>query len=428
MAGVEIPIELKIDAKSIGKNADNLAKKLANKIESSLGGAFDSLGIGTEKKGKTGAASKTKDAISGGVAAGLAAGGVIGVLTMIADLLSGFPAVTAIMKLLKLFFFVLLYPLLPLFRKGMEAIAALVDFLMPISKEAEKGVQETIDKVSEGLKELGASEEVKSLGEFINNLDTADDSISKWTQNVQKSNELIEKVKPARTGDFVTDLYNEIITGFAKKLAQAQNIGNLLIDALFAQPLEASQKFAQLVIGHILLQIRDKIDAVNQIWKFISEEVITGTIDAVANIWDYVSGELFTGIINASEQVWKFIMTLFQGYIDVTSTLWNWFTSLFVGTINVATTVWDWFTGLFSGKGKKEENVEDAIITPSGVVHTDPSDFIIATKNPRSLGGGGNVTININNPTVSNDGDIKKLVRTIEQQLYKMQRRSNSYV
>ncbi len=42
------------------------------------------------------------------------------------------------------------------------------------------------------------------------------------------------------------------------------------------------------------------------------------------------------------------------------------------------------------------QSVHDAIITPSGVVHTDPADYLIATKNPGALGGGGGgVTVNI---------------------------------
>jgi acyl-[acyl carrier protein]--UDP-N-acetylglucosamine O-acyltransferase len=71
--------------------------------------------------------------------------------------------------------------------------------------------------------------------------------------------------------------------------------------------------------------------------------------------------------------------------------------------------------------------VEDAIITPRGVVNTSPSDYIIATKNPASLGGM-NVTINIDRPTVSSQQDIKALTRAIELELYKTQRRYNSYV
>jgi hypothetical protein len=47
--------------------------------------------------------------------------------------------------------------------------------------------------------------------------------------------------------------------------------------------------------------------------------------------------------------------------------------------------------------------VNDAIITPKGVVHTNPNDFIIATRTPETLGAGngGDVYINIINNTSS---------------------------
>lgn len=49
------------------------------------------------------------------------------------------------------------------------------------------------------------------------------------------------------------------------------------------------------------------------------------------------------------------------------------------------------------GTGASVTHVNDAIITPSGqVIQTHPDDYLFATKTPGSLGGGSNVTININ--------------------------------
>ena len=72
--------------------------------------------------------------------------------------------------------------------------------------------------------------------------------------------------------------------------------------------------------------------------------------------------------------------------------------------------------------------VSDAIITPNGMVKTDPNDFIIATKNPKGLGGGGVININIDRPMLTGQSDIKELVRQISMEIYKAQRRANSYV
>jgi uncharacterized protein YihD (DUF1040 family) len=40
-------------------------------------------------------------------------------------------------------------------------------------------------------------------------------------------------------------------------------------------------------------------------------------------------------------------------------------------------------------------NVNDAVITPRGVVYTNPDDFIIATRKPETLGGGGASAVNV---------------------------------
>lgn len=45
-------------------------------------------------------------------------------------------------------------------------------------------------------------------------------------------------------------------------------------------------------------------------------------------------------------------------------------------------------------------NVNDAVIAPNGnIISTHPDDYLIATKDPSSLGGGGGITVNINGGT-----------------------------
>ena len=65
------------------------------------------------------------------------------------------------------------------------------------------------------------------------------------------------------------------------------------------------------------------------------------------------------------------------------------------------------------GRGK---SVGDAIIRPNGdVIETDPADYLIATKNPSSLGG--STTININNPSVRQTSDIKLIANEVSRAL-----------
>ena len=151
------------------------------------------------------------------------------------------------------------------------------------------------------------------------------------------------------------------------------------------------------------------------LWKTI----ISAFQNIATKMWDIIK-KMFTGVIDAVSIVWNFIKGLFRGTIDVGSNIWNFIKGLFKGTIDVSKTVWNWFKGLFGGSNGKTTSVGDAIITPQGVVKTDPKDFIIATKNPGSIGGK-NITININNPSVRNDQDIKKMAsefsRVLQRQL-----------
>jgi hypothetical protein len=94
----------------------------------------------------------------------------------------------------------------------------------------------------------------------------------------------------------------------------------------------------------------------------------------------------------------------------------------------VATTVWEWFKGLFSQGGNyssRYTKVGDAIIRPNGeVIKTDPMDTLYATKNPGMMGG--SITIQINNPSVRNDSDIRKIAEEVSRVLAVQGRRSFS--
>jgi cobalamin biosynthesis Co2+ chelatase CbiK len=82
-----------------------------------------------------------------------------------------------------------------------------------------------------------------------------------------------------------------------------------------------------------------------------------------------------------------------------------------------------------TGANLKAAAYEDFIITPMGVIKTDPGDYIIGTKTPGELGGKKEVNINIkiDKPTVSKMQDINELVKAIEMKLYPTLRRYNSY-
>lgn len=72
-----------------------------------------------------------------------------------------------------------------------------------------------------------------------------------------------------------------------------------------------------------------------------------------------------------------------------------------------------------SGAQGLASRVNDFVIDDGRVMKTHPNDVIMGTKNPDSLGGGGgdDINIRIDNPTVQDDRDIDKIVREVERVL-----------
>ena len=67
--------------------------------------------------------------------------------------------------------------------------------------------------------------------------------------------------------------------------------------------------------------------------------------------------------------------------------------------------------GIIANLFKGKRNVHDGIITPGGLVETDPADYIIATKNPEELAGKNNVTLNVTyNVSVSDKREMQAMM------------------
>lgn len=81
--------------------------------------------------------------------------------------------------------------------------------------------------------------------------------------------------------------------------------------------------------------------------------------------------------------------------------------------------------GIAKGGGRYYD--ASLLVTPQGVRSFDPGDTILASKRGFGEGGGSNVTININKPSVRGDNDIKMLVREISKNLQTAMRGRVSY-
>lgn len=71
-------------------------------------------------------------------------------------------------------------------------------------------------------------------------------------------------------------------------------------------------------------------------------------------------------------------------------------------------------SGFIAGT-KDALNLNDFILTDDGrLMQPSPNDTIIGTKNPENLGGGGQTTVNINDPVMKEEADIERLVQEVE--------------
>ena len=362
---IEVPISVKGDTGG-KKTGETIADAVGKKLKSILGttgtgkmksGGATSLGIESAGDVVGNMATQTKGTgkmVNGiGKLGGIMAGVGLAVGAIAMVIEALSFIIKPIMSLLKIILMLLFLPLVPILKPVMQGLAAFIKWFAPVMKKVAGYVEKFVNILGSGITWIWEN----LLKPIWDGLKTA--ILAGW-----------EMLKNA--GVFI---WEEIIVpafGFLK-------------------------------------------DVGVWIWEQIIKPVFLFWVDMGEKLWNYIKS-LFTGTIDVIKVVWEFIKGLFKGGIEVGSTVWDWFKGLFKGTIDVATTVWSWFKGLLPSGDGSSKTVEDAIITPSGVVHTNPNDYIIATKDPGSLGGG-KITVNINNPSVRQDTDIKKIANEVSRVL-----------
>jgi len=136
--------------------------------------------------------------------------------------------------------------------------------------------------------------------------------------------------------------------------------------------------------------------------KATTISVFTSIKDFFSTIWDSIT-DIFKVAIN-------FIMKLLKPLLGALDSVKE-AGSRIGGGIGKATRGIG--AGLSSAGGffKRALSVNDAIISPDGnIITTHPDDYLIATKNPYSLGGGGSVVINITGNSFMGEDDMAEKI------------------
>lgn len=179
----------------------------------------------------------------------------------------------------------------------------------------------------------------------------------------------------------------------------------------------------------------DIVGFIEKNWKLILNILMPGMgsllgfiIDHLGQIqaaWDTVWGAvssffigIWDGIKNALTSALTFLKTTIEAFI-------SWATGVFQPILNAVNAIGgaaSGFSKAVSGAASSALSVigiHDAIITPGGqVIQSDPADYLIATKTPGALaGGGGGISITINGGTYYTD---RQSIRDMANEIAKM--------
>ena len=370
---LDINIRIPTPTESIQKIADTFEKRVGKSLEKSI----NKLGLAEFKPVAQGAnGGGSGKAVAAGVAAGIAAGGVITALNLIVDALSGMPIITAIMKILKLIMVMLLLPLQPVLKPALDA-------LIEVAAWIKQNVVPKSNAQSEGA-QMGAI-----VGGGVG---------------------AIAGGVGAIPGAILGGILGSIIADPMNKAMK------WLVDTLYDLG-GAIAKFSADIVGIFYNFGGMIVGAAQWIWDNCIVGPWSAALEWVKQIWNLYLQPVWATVSGWGQQIWDLIKQPFQDVANAIKSAVNAIKNL-GGT--VASGVVD--------MAKKALGITDGVISGGRIITTDPNDFLIATKNPAALGGGGSITINIDKPTIRSEADMKALVKDISQAIYTAQRRSNSYV
>ena len=167
-------------------------------------------------------------------------------------------------------------------------------------------------------------------------------------------------------------------------------------------------------------------------------DVLSDAIIWLGDLWsDFIKmlGVALTKLAEFGQWLWDSLVGIFDGALRVLSSVGSWIWTTLTNLIDKGFSVLKDFgkwvkdaakaalkgIGSWLGFGGGNKKTNDGIVTPSGeLIRTNPSDYIIATKNPGALmgggSGGGNVNVTINGGLITEDV-AREIGRVIQRQL-----------
>ena len=391
----DIDISVDVDLKQKNKN---IGKQIAEDVAKGVKNALVSFGIVSNKK--EGGSGLSQAAVMGAVA-----GGMMKLVDFVGGIVADWPPVVAAMKLLKAIILTLLLPLVPILRPVLLLLALLVKGLMklfgPKGIENKQG-QAILDKA--GIKATAPPVTASPINVIKNLID------------------FFKTIDWASVGNAIKDF---VIQGWEN----LKNIGSFIKDNIIIPAWNGIKGFGMKIWNDIIKPGFELLKSAGfKIWG----EIITPGWEFLKTvgmkIWSEIIQPGWNFIAGVGQKIWSEILQpAFNWLSDVGTKIWNILKSPFETLAKQIADVFNWIKSVVRnliGWG----SVNDGIVQNGKIITTHPDDYIVATKDPASLGGKGGITININNAVVRDDRDIDALVKKISMELQKSYRGRISYV
>lgn len=393
-------VEVNVNVNATKKSAETFAENIANGLQKSMGKLGLGSALSVNKGGQLG------PGVSEGVAAGLVAGGVVGFLGIIAEAVKNLPVITGIMKLLGMIITVLLLPLIPILKPVLLLLGLLARLLIKWMNDLGLIGGKKGDTLLGGKNAIIDVGEVNSaLGKLAIGLFNAAFDIGQAIGNVVFN-----------IGKGALDL--------------GKNIGQWLYDKVI-YPIGT-------FIGGSILGAFDWIkDIGTKIWDIISSpfQWIADKISGLFGISSSGSsskgssggssgivGNSAASVVNTIVQATSMASNVVSSIAKTVTPLVSTVSKIVTTVSNVASSIGSFVKKLFTGKQL------GGPISNEGVYYLHKGERVLSATERKNVNSGGmNITLNIQNPVISQKSDIKDLVNQIEDKLKSGIRRRVSY-
>lgn len=233
-------------------------------------------------------------------------------------------------------------------------------------------------------------------------------SLKGWQDLAPRLKNLVERLLGAISGgiewiwgNIIKPIWDGLVAGF-EILMQA---GQWLWDNIIVPGFQALVGIGAFLVNSIISGFQSLFTAGQWIW----DQIVNGlkVIKGIGEwIWNNILVKGFNFLKNAGQKIWDIIKKPFEFLVNKLKSF-----------------------NIFGGSKSKSSSVGDAILRPNGeIIRTDPKDTLIAMKEPGKLMGGqnSNVTININNPSVRQESDIRRIANEVSRVLSSQSRRAFS--